>query len=172
MYDTLGTLLYVGITQQQSRRFDQHNQDKPWWSEVASITVEHFPNRRAVQIAEMAAIAAEHPKYNIIGNGCGTFPTWLPHEVRISLAILHGHSDLRRVVKCAGGSRRATEMTLSAMILAGDLDAERVGRAVRVRFTDEHRVLRRCQDCGGALRIAAAVRCKKCAELRLLGVGR
>ncbi len=54
-YDRFGNLLYVGRTNDLIRRFDQHEAGSvrddgqrrhdrtPWWHEVATVTVEHFP---------------------------------------------------------------------------------------------------------------------------------
>lgn len=167
MYDTLGTLLYIGITQQQSRRFDQHNQDKPWWSEVAEIRVQHYPDRRAVEIAELAAIAAEHPRYNVIGNHCGTFPLNLEPHIRISLAILHGHHTQHAIIKCAGGNLRKNKTVLAHMTLTGSLTAMRVGGDIGGfilwDFTDRRRVIRNCEECGAALRTTGCRFCPACA---------
>jgi predicted GIY-YIG superfamily endonuclease len=61
-----GSLLYVGITWNIAARFPQHATEKPWWSEVANITIEAHPNRVAVLEAERQAISAESPRYNIV----------------------------------------------------------------------------------------------------------
>jgi predicted GIY-YIG superfamily endonuclease len=64
-FDNNGALLYVGITLNPGNRWAAHQDDKPWWTEVASITVQTYPDRRCVLNAERAAIQAEHPRYNI-----------------------------------------------------------------------------------------------------------
>jgi len=61
-------LLYIGISNCIPRRFDQHGDTKPWYTQVARMTVEHHPNRTKALIAEKAAIHAEKPKYNIQHN--------------------------------------------------------------------------------------------------------
>lgn len=63
-----GVLLYVGIAGNPGRRFEQHAGEKPWWGEVASIDLEHHPDRETAAAAEMRAIKAERPRYNIVGN--------------------------------------------------------------------------------------------------------
>lgn len=63
-----GALLYVGITAALPTRLANHRDEKPWWTEVARVTVEHYPNREAVLAAELAAIKSEHPRYNIQHN--------------------------------------------------------------------------------------------------------
>lgn len=61
-------LLYVGIASNPGRRFEQHAKDKPWWSDVERVTLEHRKDRKEALAAESAAIAAEQPRYNIAGN--------------------------------------------------------------------------------------------------------
>lgn len=60
-----GALLYVGVTNNPTRRFSKHEDDKPWWHEVRGITVEHYNTREDVLAAERRAIEVEHPRYNI-----------------------------------------------------------------------------------------------------------
>lgn len=61
-------LLYIGITINPGSRWRSHSKDKPWWHEVAKVTVEQFDSREAVEVAERAAIQAERPKYNVVHN--------------------------------------------------------------------------------------------------------
>lgn len=68
-WDHNDNLLYVGITISPENRWKQHSKDKPWWSEVARITIEEHPNRKAVLNAERSAIIAENPRYNVVHNG-------------------------------------------------------------------------------------------------------
>lgn len=63
-YDADGELLYIGITSNPGARWKRHAGDKPWWTEVASTTIEHFGTREDVEVAERSAIRAERPKYN------------------------------------------------------------------------------------------------------------
>lgn len=58
-------LLYIGITNNPSRRMDQHSQGKPWWTEVVTVRMEVHPSRSAVLDAERIAIARERPLHNI-----------------------------------------------------------------------------------------------------------
>lgn len=73
-----GALLYVGITNNPSRRFTQHGVSREWWHEVETIRMERFPNREAVLAAERAAIKKERPKYNIKHAGGAPMTTELP----------------------------------------------------------------------------------------------
>lgn len=67
-YSRGGTLLYVGITNNITRRVTQHDADKPWFEQAARIEVEHFDTRRQAQAREAAAIEVENPLYNIHHN--------------------------------------------------------------------------------------------------------
>lgn len=66
-YGSDGQLLYVGISLSAAHRASQHRAEKPWWPDVARMDVEHFDNRVDAARAEMVAIKAEHPRYNIVG---------------------------------------------------------------------------------------------------------
>ena len=73
-WDDKGALLYVGISLNAAARASQHSKDKPWWSEVATITVEHLGciSRSEAESIEAAAIKAEAPRYNVVHNGIGS----------------------------------------------------------------------------------------------------
>ncbi len=64
-WDCDGVLLYVGLTADPGRRWQAHSKDKGWWSQVARVTVEHFPDRASVEAAERTAITTEKPCHNI-----------------------------------------------------------------------------------------------------------
>lgn len=68
-YDHTDRLLYIGITANLPGRLTQHRDDKPWWSNVARIAVEHHADRDAVLDAERRAIITERPLWNIQHNG-------------------------------------------------------------------------------------------------------
>ncbi len=63
-----GFLLYIGITDQGPQRWARHATDKPWWWEVAAITLTHFVTRDEAVQAERQAIAIEHPAHNHVHN--------------------------------------------------------------------------------------------------------
>jgi predicted GIY-YIG superfamily endonuclease len=67
-YSGSGELLYIGITNRIPRRLNEHSDEKPWYHEVARITVEHLPDRRTALRAETHAIKNERPKFNIQHN--------------------------------------------------------------------------------------------------------
>ena len=63
-FDANDRLLYVGITHNPSRRFEKHRA-RDWWRDVATIRLQVYPTRAAVQAAERRAVANEHPRHNI-----------------------------------------------------------------------------------------------------------
>lgn len=65
MYDAGDELLYVGISRNLVERWRTHRRTVVWWHDVARISYEIHPNRYAAEVAEKAAIRAEHPVYNI-----------------------------------------------------------------------------------------------------------
>lgn len=76
-FDADDVLLYVGIAGNPGRRFNEHNKDKDWWSQVARSTMEHHPDRHAALEAERLAIIAERPLHNVVHN-TGQPPTTSP----------------------------------------------------------------------------------------------
>jgi predicted GIY-YIG superfamily endonuclease len=67
-FNAQGQLLYVGITMNPGNRFAQHSDEKPWWTDVADIRVEHFGSRDRVLAAEREAIKTEQPLFNVMHN--------------------------------------------------------------------------------------------------------
>lgn len=67
-FNATGDLLYVGITMNPASRWKSHRDEKPWWLEVTSITVEHHPDRASAEEAERQAIRSERPWYNLVHN--------------------------------------------------------------------------------------------------------
>lgn len=73
-YDAAGALLYIGVSLNPGRRFQQHAGEKTWWHEVSRIEIESFPDRAAVLAAEAAAIRGERPRHNVVLNGNAPAP--------------------------------------------------------------------------------------------------
>jgi predicted GIY-YIG superfamily endonuclease len=65
MYDSARRLLYVGITTNVEDRLADHRGMKSWWADVASIELQHFTSREAVEAAELDAIRTEEPVFNV-----------------------------------------------------------------------------------------------------------
>lgn len=72
-YDEDGSLLYIGITLDLPARMRAHRGDKPWWTEVYRIEIEHFDSRPEVDRAERESILNERPKYNVMYNKAPAF---------------------------------------------------------------------------------------------------
>lgn len=64
-YDARGDLLYVGTTNNTSRRWVQHEKCQPWWHLVCLTPVEWFEERAVAEAAEVSAIETEKPRYNV-----------------------------------------------------------------------------------------------------------
>lgn len=75
LFDAVGELLYVGITNNVKRRLQAHAERQPWWSEVARHTFTSLPDREMLEAAEAIAIRYETPRYNKRDRG------WLPRLV-------------------------------------------------------------------------------------------
>lgn len=63
-YDRTDVLLYVGISIDLPARLRKHRREKPWWLEIANITVEPHDSRAEALAAEAVAITEETPLYN------------------------------------------------------------------------------------------------------------
>jgi predicted GIY-YIG superfamily endonuclease len=90
-----GTLLYVGVSHDPTRRLYEHKCRTDWAGEVARTTVEWFDSRAAAFEAERAAIEAEAPMFNRDPrerDSLGTVPLahWLVAN-RISLSEFAHH---------------------------------------------------------------------------------
>lgn len=77
-HDAAGTLLYVGVTVNPVMRWQQHKR-KPWWAQVASVSVEEHPYTNAALDAELVAIRTEAPLHNLRSIP-RTIPEWLRNE--------------------------------------------------------------------------------------------
>ncbi len=65
-------LLYVGITNDMSRRAAQHAKSAEWWSLVSRVSVQEFDDEKSAREHERKAIAFEFPKFNKLGNRLST----------------------------------------------------------------------------------------------------
>lgn len=66
MFDAARKLLYVGITCNPPARFAEHADEKDWWRQIATIGLEHFDSRGELEAAEIVAIRAEGPTFNVM----------------------------------------------------------------------------------------------------------
>lgn len=65
-FDATGELLYVGLTNNTTTRWDYHARRKPWWSDVARKTVTWYDDRPTAARVEAQAIRTESPKWNVV----------------------------------------------------------------------------------------------------------
>lgn len=68
-YDRQGRLLYVGITNDTRRRWEQHAADKPWWHLVARKERVLYSSREEAEKVEEHQIRTQRPMYNRAMNG-------------------------------------------------------------------------------------------------------
>lgn len=66
-FDASGQLLYVGVSNNITRRWTQHQAIQPWWFDVVTASVEHYETRGEALEAELTAIRQESPIHNIAG---------------------------------------------------------------------------------------------------------
>lgn len=68
-YDRQGNLLYVGITNNLRRRWEQHEADKPWWHLVARKESVEYSTREEAEKVEEHQIRTHRPMFNRAMNG-------------------------------------------------------------------------------------------------------
>lgn len=64
LFNVQGELLYIGMSVDPDSRFRYHRVVHGWWSDVASIEVDRYPNRPLAADAEKRAIQSERPRHN------------------------------------------------------------------------------------------------------------
>lgn len=65
--DADDVVLYVGISLTLAERSGYHRANSGWWGQVATIRVEHLPNRAAALAREAELIAELKPMHNRAG---------------------------------------------------------------------------------------------------------
>lgn len=98
-FDADGALLYVGITDNPSRRLAEHIKADNW--KIAEVKVEWFDSRACALQAECAAIRVEQPRHNVgAGNKAHAAPPsgW---RGRLSDAIAESRLSMRGTSKLA-----------------------------------------------------------------------
>lgn len=66
-FDASGRLLYVGCTVDLAARSAEHSKTAPWWLFHDRIVAVGYADHQEALAAEEAAIAAEHPRWNMRG---------------------------------------------------------------------------------------------------------
>lgn len=67
-WDAEGKLLYIGKSTSVLARIASHSRYSKFFEEAVSMTIERFPDESTLGFAEVAAIRAERPPYNIVHN--------------------------------------------------------------------------------------------------------
>lgn len=75
LFDTDGTLLYIGISHDPARRWRQHAKVKGWWPLVARQSVTWLDERIKATAAEAEAIRTERPRFNVTHRPVGQIHT-------------------------------------------------------------------------------------------------
>jgi predicted GIY-YIG superfamily endonuclease len=65
--DADGRVLYIGYTSTLLARMNAHRLGAEWWSQVRGCSIEMFGDELSARRAEVAAIQAEQPAYNVRG---------------------------------------------------------------------------------------------------------
>lgn len=104
-------LLYIGISSNWVKRFDQHAENSQWFHETDYIRLQHFETREQVKKAERLAIQHERPKYNVQYNF--SVESIMDHAQKIKFWTFYEapvddeHKDLIRAIKSAIRDTRA-----------------------------------------------------------------
>jgi len=110
--------IYIGIAVNLEQRWAFHKAVAEWWPLVDHdrTLVDWYPDRPAAEFAEVEAIAAEHPEYNILhtdkslraapgpSRWAGARAEHLPARKRVILSVQETRARLRQVIDavCSG----------------------------------------------------------------------
>lgn len=67
-FNGAGLVLYVGVSQDFSKRWATHSKQQVWWDQVARCTVDFYASWPEATEVEDIAIATERPVYNLAGS--------------------------------------------------------------------------------------------------------
>lgn len=67
-WDADGNLLYIGKSISLFARIESHRQRSSFFEEAASMTMERYPDEITLGLAEVEAIRAARPPYNVAHN--------------------------------------------------------------------------------------------------------
>lgn len=114
-FDSAGQLLYIGVSVNPLQRWDDHRLHKPWWTEVSSVTLHHYPTRPDVLQAERAAIRTEKPLHNVVHQEpLSSRPSEAGGDLNASLRIRGSVMD--RVHAGASRERRSRSQMIRILI--------------------------------------------------------
>lgn len=117
-FDCDGSLLYVGISYSAYARAVSHRSTSGWADKIVRIEIEHFPDRKDAEDAEIKAIRIEKPLHNL-----ANIPI---DEMNEQDAIDRGLSIKRfKIVKAAAERRNQPEQTIDWAAAKRRLDEAR-----------------------------------------------
>ncbi|QTU45624.1 hypothetical protein F3K20_12780 [Streptomyces scabiei] len=130
LYDAGGALLYIGSAYDPDERCKKHEK-KPWWPKVASRTEEWFDHRLTAYKEELAAIAVEKSKYNVMGTPSYRTPQTEAIRRRTELAPLRQRllTESDQLTLSTYSERRAAGESVS--------EARRAGALAAIAFLEE-----------------------------------
>lgn len=67
LFNVGNELLYVGSSKSALKRLAEHQGNQGWVDNVAKVTIERFDSKTLALKAELAAIKAERPQFNVAG---------------------------------------------------------------------------------------------------------
>lgn len=67
IYDVEGVVIYVGVAFDPALRVSVHRAARAWGSEADSWSADWYEDRESAEAAEIQAIVAKMPKYNVHG---------------------------------------------------------------------------------------------------------
>lgn len=73
-WDADDNLLYVGKSTSVLARIGSHKRYSSFFDRAVKMTMERYPDQLSLAEAEVRAIRAEHPPYNIVHNGYVEMP--------------------------------------------------------------------------------------------------
>lgn len=91
-YDSVGTLLYIGCTNQPIQRVETHRRTSWWGDRFDHVRYTVFPNREKALAVENAAIYAERPICNAKGRWYQLDPRedWTLEDYRTLRVAIYG----------------------------------------------------------------------------------
>jgi excinuclease UvrABC nuclease subunit len=66
VYGDEGILLYIGVSNNFGRRWNEHSRNQPWWNSRRRMTVDWYNTEDEALDAEAHAIFNEQPRYNVM----------------------------------------------------------------------------------------------------------
>lgn len=128
-YDAEDTLLYIGSAYDPDHRCKSHRK-QPWWPEAVRRTEEWHPSRGHAYTVELAAIAKEGSKYNVMGT-----PTYETPQTEAILTRKALASRRQRLIMEAGSLHYDIYSAASEAGFPYE-DARRAGTLAEIEFLD------------------------------------